>query len=123
MDLLETIAEQLHEGWWLYKKEQGVVYGPTRSATTHPHLLSWDDLKDVEAQNQDRFQAALILSAWWRNELTYDTLPAAIHNAWVIWEQLHKNNHPHAQPFAEAHPSDPQEHAVQARLIWRLLNK
>ena len=38
-----------------YQQAKGVVYDPERSATTHPHMLPWDALNDIEAQNQDRF--------------------------------------------------------------------
>ncbi|MFO1004287.1 MAG: RyR domain-containing protein, partial [Planctomycetaceae bacterium] len=64
MDLVEQIAVNLHEGWMQYKKSKGVTYGPERTASTHPHMLKWDELPDVESKNQDRFIAALILDAY-----------------------------------------------------------
>lgn len=122
MDLVEQIAAKLHEGWMQPKIEAGFTYGPDRTNSTHPHLVGWNELDDIEAQNQDRFQAALILQAYSHNSITRENLPAAIHNAWVVWENLHGVSHPHALPYEEAHAKKgPQEHAVQADLVWPIL--
>ena len=122
MDLLEQIAEKLHVGWMQARQRAEVIYGPSRTATSHPHLVYWNNLGDIEAQNQDRFQAALILRAWASQEVTKEALPALIHDSWVIWEQVHGRFHRHALPFQQAHPNGPDEHAGQAELVWAILS-
>ena len=121
MDLVEQIAAKLHEGWMQHKQSAGFTPGPERTDTTHPHLVDWTELNDIEAQNQDRFQAALILHAYSQQNITHENLPAMIHNFWVVWEQVHGVSHRHAQAYEEAHPNGADEHAIQADLIWPIL--
>lgn len=117
---LEQVASQIHDGWRIYKQAKGVVFGPDRTASTHPHLVDWSQL-DEDSRNQDRFIASVIVRDWIRSALSPGDLPAAIHNAWVEWSQLQGEQHPHAKPFYVAHATDPGEHQTQADLIVPLL--
>ena len=121
VDLVEKVGEKLHQGWMQSKKQVGVKYGAERTRTTHPHLVTWQELDDLEAKNQDRFQASLILNAWKKGKITEKNLPAAIHNSWVVWEEIHGNAHPHALSYEAAHLESPGEHAIQAGLVWPIL--
>jgi|GEM_PF-7101830 len=125
MDLVEHVAKALHDGWMQYQEHQGVVYGPEKvRGVTHPHLVEWNQLKeDVESQNQDRFQAALILYEYANGSITEANLREKIHAFWLLWEKIHgtAKEHKHAKPYPEAHPDGPGEHADQAALIWPIL--
>lgn len=120
MDKLEQVAEALHEGWREYQLRRGRIYGPNRTAGTHPHLVDWAGL-DTESRNQDRFIAALLLRLWADRVLAATLLPAAIHDAWVTWERVNSNAHPHAKPFAQAHGGGPEEHELQAQRVLAIL--
>lgn len=119
---LESLASSLHQGWLEYQSARGVRFGPTRTPTTHPHFLPWQEL-DCESQGQDRFIAAVLLRDWNRGLLSFAALPAAIHDAWAEWSQIQGENHPHARPYLEAHADGDDEHTRQARLISEILNK
>jgi len=114
MDLLEKLAEQLHEGWMDYQIGRGVIFGPIRTATTHPHLVPWSQL-DVEDQSQDRFIAASLLEQWACGRLAVADLPIAIHEAWRRYVTILGRSHPHAKPFATAHAASSDDHGPQAR--------
>lgn len=116
----EGIAKALHAGWMQFKAAEGVVFGLNRTATTHPHLVAWDQLDD-QSRNQDRFIAAILLKEWSRGLLAPADIPAAIHNAWMEWSVLQAENHPHARPYREVHVTNPGEHAIQADRITPLL--
>ena len=117
---LETLASLLHQGWMEFKRRQGVVFGPERSPSTHPHLVVWSKL-DNDSQNQDRFIASIVLRDWGRGALSPADLPAAIHNAWAEWSRLQAEDNPHALPYFQAHREDTGEHSIQADLITPLL--
>ncbi len=119
MDLVEIIAEKLHRGWIQCMQAAGVVYGPKCTPITHPHLVPWRDLDDIEAQIQSRFQASRVLHSWLDGEITEHGLPAAIHNVWVLCEQIHRTGYSHALPYEQVHAAEgPKEHAIQAESIW-----
>lgn len=42
----EKIAGHAHDKWVELKKSEGLEYGEQRTDTTHPHLISWDELPD-----------------------------------------------------------------------------
>lgn len=117
---LEAIAAALHQGWMDCEHAHGVVYGPERTATTHPHYLPWPSL-DTDSQNQDRYIAAVLLHDWQRGELAVADFPAAIHDAWAEWSRLQGENHRHARPYAEAHRDGDDEHTRQAVRVALLL--
>src|SRR5690554_4796968 len=101
MDLLEAIAAALHEGWLKDLDAKGFRYSPERNREKrlHPHFVPWSAL-DTEAQNQDRFQAAVLLREWKEGHLAQDNLPERIHEAWRVWEQASRfasgeDPHPH----------------------------
>lgn len=119
-DLLELVAQGIHNGWCEYKKQQGVVWGEERTETTHPHLIEWNKL-DNESQNQDRFIAARILEKWLDGTIHNGSLPEAIHNSWVTWIKVNRREHPHAHPFGVAHPEGAEEHELQAKHISQIL--
>ncbi len=50
---LERLAEAEHERWIDEKSRQGLTYGSTRTSTTHPDLVPWDELAE-EARDRDR---------------------------------------------------------------------
>lgn len=122
MDILERVAEALHEGWMMYRWADGTRYGPVKVDKFHPHMRPLREL-ELEAQNQDRFQAARILTLWAEGAVTADTLPEIIHESWRLWEvHIAKNaSHHHAKPFAEAHAQSPDEHQLQSNLVWKIL--
>jgi hypothetical protein len=120
-DLLERVASGLHEGWREYHEARGRVFGAERTPTTHPHLVPWEKL-DHSSQNQDRFTASLILDEWARGTLAPNDLPGAIHEAWRRYTLVQGRKHPHAQPFALAHPSGGEDHEAQAASIRLLLD-
>ena len=122
MDKLEQIADALHQGWLEYQRRAGRALGPERTPKTQPHKLPWSDL-DEESRNQDRFIAAVLLADWIRGALAKDDLPRAIHETWMLWEHLHGNSHPHAQPYPMAHAHGPDEHALQASRIAAFLEE
>lgn len=121
-DDFEKVAAALHQGWVDFKTSQGVVHGPERTDSTHPHLVDWSEL-DAGSRNQDRFIAAVLLRDWKRGALGFSELPAAIHNAWVDWSMLCEENHPHARPYHQAHADGPGEHARQAELVAPLIGE
>ena len=131
MDLLESVAAKLHEGWMVYQKSNGREFGPERNEKTHPHMLSWEKLSEtgceIETLNQDRFQAALILDAYRQKKITRESLPEFIHSSWVTWEELHhvsgKALHKHAYSYRFVHIDGAQEHEVQATLVWDLITQ
>ena len=49
-ELVERIAENVHEVWAQSRMEQGWVYGEERNDTlkTHPCLIPYEDLPEVE---------------------------------------------------------------------------
>ena len=42
--LRDKIAGHAHDKWVELKKSEGLEYGEQRTDTTHPHLISWDEL-------------------------------------------------------------------------------
>ena len=50
--LVELMAENVHEVWAQSRLTQGWVYGPERNddIKTHPHLIPYEDLPEVEKQ-------------------------------------------------------------------------
>ena len=50
--LVEQVAENVHEVWAQSRLSQGWVYGPERNdiLKTHPHLIPYEDLPEVEKQ-------------------------------------------------------------------------
>ena len=50
--LVELMAENVHEVWAQSRLAQGWVYGPERNDVikTHPHLIPYEDLPEVEKQ-------------------------------------------------------------------------
>lgn len=121
-DKLERVAQAVHEGWREYQLARGRVYGSERTASTHPHLVAWAEL-EAEAQNQDKFIAALLLRLWIEKRLQRSSLPAAIHDSWVVWEQVNGKSHPHAKAFAVAHSHGAEEHDLQATKIASILEE
>jgi len=121
---LELIAELLHFGWRDYKLDAGFRYGVDRrpEAKQHPHICAWSE-KNLVDRNQDRFQAALILDAWTRGEVTEANLPEKIHEVWVQWVFVVGNKSDHATRYANAHkrPKGPEEHETQAKLLIKVL--
>ena len=80
---IEVIAKALHDGWMEYKQRvEGFSFASESDWENkkHNHLVPWEYLNfDVEAQNQDRFQAAMILQAWRNGKITKQNLPEKIH--------------------------------------------
>jgi hypothetical protein len=120
-DRIEQVAQTLHDAWWEYKRNQGFTLGPRDMARkTHPHLMHWESM-DIESRNQERFQASVLLAP--RVQTLNDVAPSEIHEAWRLWEQVHRRQHPHDQPFSEAHAQDVCEHEAQAAKVNELLRR
>jgi hypothetical protein len=112
---MEQIAMAIHDGWWAYQINGGYKLGPREErGRTHPHMLPWHQL-DEESKNQDRFIAAILLAAW--VDKGKSVTPDRIHEAWRVWEYAHGTNHPHNEPFKQAHPAGADEHKWQAERI------
>lgn len=122
VDRMEQIAEALHNGWWSHTARlPGMRLGPRDDGgDAHPHLAPWS-AKDDGGRNQDRFQAAVLLSR--RVATFHDVTPEEIHEAWRLWVDLHRGEHCHARPYEEVHAGDPREHGDQAARVNRLLAK
>lgn len=136
MDRLDQLAEILHNGWWKYQVDLGIKLGPDKiddrnepdsTKWTHPHLTSWSSKATAE-KNQDRFEAALILNAWFRGTLTTENLPELIHESWREWLKVvavpGQQPHPHDKPYAEVHANNGgREHVIQAQRVYVHLEK
>ena len=125
MDRLEQIAEALHDGWWDYRKRKGWILGPRSNVhKQHPHMAPWWQLNN-EAQNQDRFIAAIILWHWLNTGR--GVTPKMIHETWRKWEDAHAREHPHSIPYGQAHSHidsnkiEDNEHQLQAGRVNHLL--
>lgn len=126
---LEDIAKALHDGWVQYKieiEEFSFAPLPDWGNKKHNHLVPWEYLNfDVEAQNQDRFQATLILQDWREGKITKQNLPIKIHTFWALWEKIHGGHKMgHDRPYVKAHPEGDiknKEHEMQAELVWPIL--
>lgn len=61
-ELMEQIAENVHENWAKSRMDQGWVLGPERSDVdkTHPCLIPYDELPEVE-KDYDRQTATQTL--------------------------------------------------------------
>lgn len=60
---IEAIAALIHQSWYQYQVEHGVVWGDERIPTTHPHLIPWAMMDTGERQ-----------STYWSAEYVYDML-------------------------------------------------
>lgn len=123
-DRMEQLAEALHDGWWQFHRDQGWTLGPERDRERkiHPHLVAWSALDD-SSRNQDRFEAAVLLGRW-SSDQSWRVTPTELHEAWRSWIVVHGGDHPHAKPYADAHPQDDaQEHAAQAARVNELLER
>jgi hypothetical protein len=126
MDRIEQIATVLHDAWWEYQiKVNKKTLSPYRSDTTHPHLVPFSAL-DVEAQNQDRFQAAIHLKKWM--DTGTEITAKDIHDAWRLWQHVHADyRHIHDKEYDVVHGpppgKGPQEHQLQADKVNELLRK
>ena len=51
----DMTPEENHENWMRMKTEQGWVYGPVKDAVakTHPDLIPYDELPEVERKKDD----------------------------------------------------------------------
>jgi hypothetical protein len=125
MDLLDELAETLHRGWMHYMRARGYTLGPhDEEKKTHPHLISWSEKEDKD-KNQDRFQAAIILRAWYREDLKLEEIPKVIHESWRDWMKICGQGgvKPYDRPFEDIHSQDPMDHGVQAPLVYSFLQK
>jgi len=65
-DLIDEIAEALHNAWCSAVTEEGYTLGPRDEPNKkHPHLTSWSEKAERE-KNQDRYQAVRVM-AMFRN--------------------------------------------------------
>lgn len=51
-ELMEQIAENVHDVWAYNRKKEGWTYGPERndSKKTHPCIVPYDELDDIEKE-------------------------------------------------------------------------
>jgi len=72
-DILEQIAEQIHNRWASKRKEEGWTYGSERNYTNkeHPCLIDYADLSEVEKE-YDRATARETMICL--NELGYEII-------------------------------------------------
>lgn len=110
---LDGLAEILHDKWCEWKSGQGVP---------HNHLGPWMN-KKVHEQNQDRYQAALILHGWLSGKITRENLPEVIHETWREWMKLTGIKKSYDRPFEEIHGpgKDAGEHPIQAPKVYEYL--
>ena len=97
-------------------------------ASQHPHFVPWDELYKVEnpteAMNQDRFQAALILRAFAKGNLSQEELPTLIHNSCMLWIKLAGDApQPYHVPYHEAGQRSIDEREKQAECVWPILQQ
>jgi hypothetical protein len=125
----ERVAEAIHDGWWIAMQARGYSLGPRdRENRTHPHLLPWSAC-GPDNNNQDRFEAALVLHYLHGREgtdpsvrPTDDEVAAQIHDAWVEYMMVEgRGDHPHAHHRWEDHDDAGRtEHLEQARQVLRV---
>lgn len=46
LNLRDKISAYAYDKWVEKKKSEGLVYGPERTETTHPHLIPWEELPE-----------------------------------------------------------------------------
>ena len=63
----KTSAEELHEDWVVAYKEMGWTYGPERDpeAKTHPDMVPYADLGQLERDKDDVFIALCDIARQW----------------------------------------------------------
>ncbi len=127
-DPLEAVAEQLHVGWRKWMLDNGYAWGPERSddLKQHPHIIAWSQKESFE-RNQDRFQAAIILNKWAKNEiLSEEDLARSIHQTWGAWMYIRGNpdrKHSHLVSYEDAHikKKGRDDHVTQAKVLYPYL--
>ena len=125
---IEPIASTMHQAWMDFRVEHlGEVEGKE-----HKHFMSWNDLQNteggVEAMNQDRFVASLILLAFAQRRIADSaTLVPLIHNGVQLWIRLTGEKlQAHHVPYLGS--DDPainewmkKERTKQAGQVWPIL--
>jgi hypothetical protein len=130
-DWVEIIAAEMHKTWMdLRVEEEG-----EEKARKHKHFKEWGpDLQSaddgVEAMNQDRFVAALIVRGYCKAEISKQSdLPAFIHNSVQLWirltgEELKPWHVPYLQSTTTSiNERMKKERTTQARRVWPLLQQ
>jgi len=126
LDLVETLAEALHDGWCDALLEAGWQLGARDpSRRTHPHLLPWAQCPP-ETNDQDRRIARLVIAhlrayqaAAGGGEPSEEQLAEAIHEAWADATRAEgRTDHPHLHDRWADHADERRaEHLHQARRI------
>jgi len=66
-NLMDEIAETLHNVWWCLRIEDGDTLGPRGFAKKqHPHLIPWS-AKSEQERAQDRYQAVKVMEMYRSN--------------------------------------------------------
>ena len=60
--LTERLAENAHDHWAIKRLAEGLIYGPEKTAKTHPDLVPYQDLPEPEKE-YDRKTAMETLKA------------------------------------------------------------
>ena len=127
---IDRIAAEMHQVWMeLYEQRDGL-----EKARQHKHYLPWKDLHSadggVEAMDQDRFVASLILLAFAQGSISESTaLPSLIHNSVQLWVRLTGEElKAHHVPYQKS--DDPainermeKERTIQASRVWPMLQE
>ncbi len=123
-DWLEKIAAEMHQVWMdLYVERDG-----KEKAEQHDHFKPWgDELQaeenGVEAMNQDRFVASIVLRGYSTGDIdNQEDLPATIHNAVQLWIRLSGERlQQYHVPYHESNDRAIKERTAQADRVWPIL--
>ena len=127
---IERIAAEMHQVWMEFRVEQM----GREKGQQHKHFKSWDELQSgedgVEAMDQDRFVASLILRAFAQERIAdSDALASLIHNSVQLWVRLTGEElQLHHVPYETS--DDPainewmkKERTMQAARVWPILQR
>ena len=126
-DWMEKIAAELHQGWMdfqLHRESEGA-----EDATKHKHYVPWAELHTLEdafeAMNQDRFQAAQVLRAFAKGDLTVkEQLPSLIHDSCLLWIKLAGDEpQDYHVPYHVAAERSHIERGMQTERVWAILQQ
>ena len=125
---IDLIAAEMHQVWMeLYVERDG-----WEEARKHKHFTFWQHLQSaengVEAMDQDRFVASLILRAFVQERIANcAALARLIHNSVQLWIRLTGEElKPHHVPYGRSDDPDinermKRERITQAERVWPIL--
>lgn len=136
MNLIEEIAEALHDGWWTAHIMNHWELGPRdykkkndNEKKMHPHLVPFA-MCGLENNNFDKITAVLLLDILLRklkkgNELDRNTVAEWAHIAWVRAAKLcGRREHPHIKDKWDDHEGvKKEEHLQQADAVLAIYDR